>query len=242
MTVGRPLDLGHGGLVGGEDLLRIMPAAAQSVQLVRRSSFRPVPAAPGTCRRSARGCRTPASTVYFWYWPSTTSSIRLISRPDVVTVQQRVPVIAPDDLDHIPAGAAEQRLQLLDDLAVAANRAIQSLQVAVDDEDQVVQLFAGGQRDGAQRLRFVAFAVAQERPDLLARGVLDAAVGEVLVEPRLVDGHDRAQAHRDGGVLPEVGHQPGMRVRQDSPPPAASSRRKLLRCSSLSRPSRKARA
>ena len=56
--------------------------------------------------------------------------------------------------------------QLLDDLAVAAHRAVEPLQVAVDDEDQVVELLAAGQRDGAQALGLVGLAVAQERPDL----------------------------------------------------------------------------
>src|SRR5207302_707079 len=51
--------------------------------------------------------------------------------------QQRVPVAAPDDLDHVPACTAEERLELLDDLAVAAHRAVQALQVAVDDEGEV---------------------------------------------------------------------------------------------------------
>ena len=82
-----------------------------------------------------------------------------------VAGQQRVPVRAPDHLDHVPARAAEGPFQFLDDLAVAADRAVQPLQVAIDDEDQVVQLFAGGQRDGAQGLGLVAFAVAQEGPD-----------------------------------------------------------------------------
>ena len=82
-----------------------------------------------------------------------------------VAGQQRVPVRAPDDLDDVPAGAAEGPFQFLDDLAVAADRAVEPLQVAVDDEDQVVELFAGGQRDGAQRLGLVALAVAQEGPD-----------------------------------------------------------------------------
>ena len=62
--------------------------------------------------------------------------------------QQRVPVAAPNDLDHVPAGAAEDGLQLLNDLAVAADRAVEPLEIAVDDEDQVVQLLARGQRDG----------------------------------------------------------------------------------------------
>ena len=64
--------------------------------------------------------------------------------------QQRVPVGAPDHLDDVPAGAAERAFQLLNDLAVAAHRAVEPLEVAVDDEDQVVELFAGGQRDGAR--------------------------------------------------------------------------------------------
>ena len=46
----------------------------------------------------------------------------------------------------------------------------------------------------------------------LLRQVGDAAVGQVAVEPGLVDGHDRAEAHRDRGEFPEVGHQPGMRI------------------------------
>jgi hypothetical protein len=35
---------------------------------------------------------------------------------------------------------------------------------------------------------------------------------QVLQEAGLVDGHQRAQAHRHGGELPELGHQLGVRV------------------------------
>ena len=42
--------------------------------------------------------------------------------------------------------------------------------------------------------------------------VLDAAVGEVAVEPGLVDRADRPDAHGDGGELPEVRHEPRVRV------------------------------
>ena len=55
-------------------------------------------------------------------------------------------------------------LELLDDLAVAADRAVEALQVAVDDEDQVVELLARGQRERAERLGLVALAVAEEAP------------------------------------------------------------------------------
>ena len=78
--------------------------------------------------------------------------------------QQLVPLAAPDHLDDVPAGAAEQALQLLDDLAVAAHRAVEPLEVAVDDERQVVEPLASGDRQSRQRLGLVHLAVAEERP------------------------------------------------------------------------------
>ena len=83
--------------------------------------------------------------------------------------EQRVPLAAPDDLDHVPAGAPEERLQLLHDLAVAADRAVEALQVAVDHEGEVVELLASGHADRAERLRLVHLAVAEERPYVLLR-------------------------------------------------------------------------
>src|SRR3712207_8974295 len=48
-------------------------------------------------------------------------------------------------------------------------RSVQPLQVAVDDEDQVVQPLPPAERDGAQALRLVGLAVAHEAPDLADR-------------------------------------------------------------------------
>ena len=59
-----------------------------------------------------------------------------------VAGEQFVPFPSPHDLQHVPAGAAEDRFELLDDLAVPPDGTVQALQVAVDDEDQVVQLLA----------------------------------------------------------------------------------------------------
>ena len=84
-----------------------------------------------------------------------------------VARQQLVPLATPDDLDDVPAGTAEDRLQLLDDLAVAADRAVELLQVAVDDEREVVQLLARGQADRAERLGLAHLAVTQEGPHVL---------------------------------------------------------------------------
>ena len=48
--------------------------------------------------------------------------------------EQRVPVRSPQHLDDVPARTREQPLEFLDDLAVAAHRPVEALQVAVDDE------------------------------------------------------------------------------------------------------------
>ena len=104
-----------------------------------------------------------------------------------VAGEELVPLAGPDDLDHVPAGAAEGRLELLDDLAVAADRAVEPLQVAVDDERQVVEALAGGDVERPERLGLVGLAVAEERPDARAGRVEQAAVLEVAVEARLVD-------------------------------------------------------
>ena len=111
---------------------------------------------------------------------------------------------APDDLDDVPAGALEEGLELLDDLAVTAHGAVETLQVAVDDEGQVVQALLGGELEHAAGLGFVHFTVAKEGPRVLLGCVLDAVHVQVAVEPRLVDGFGGTQAERDRGELPEV--------------------------------------
>jgi len=130
----------------------------------------------------------------------------------VVPGEQFVPLPPPDDLDDVPPRPAEDRLELLDDLAVAPNRTVQALEVAVDDEDQVVQAFPRRQGQPGLRFGLVHLAVAQERPHALVRRVLDPPVVEVPVEPGLVDRVEGGQAHRHAGVLPELRHQAGVRV------------------------------
>ena len=60
---------------------------------------------------------------------------------------------------------SEGRLELLDDLAVAADGTVEALQVAVDDERQVVEPLARRDMERAERLGLVGLAVAHERPD-----------------------------------------------------------------------------
>src|SRR5437867_957336 len=62
----------------------------------------------------------------------------------VVLGKQLVPAAAPHHFDDIPSGAPEHRFQFLDDLAVAAHGAVEPLQIAVDDEYQIIEMLAAG--------------------------------------------------------------------------------------------------
>jgi hypothetical protein len=130
----------------------------------------------------------------------------------LVRGQQVVPATAPHDLDDVPARPPEQRLHLLDDLAVAPHRAVEALEVAVEHEGQVVEPLPPGNRQGALGLRLVHLAVADERPHPRPGGVDQLPVLQIVVEASLVDGVEGAEAHGDGRELPEVGHQPRVRV------------------------------
>jgi hypothetical protein len=81
---------------------------------------------------------------------------------------------------------------------------------------------------------------------VLLAGVLDAAVVQVAVELRLVDRVHRAQAHRHRRELPEVRHQPRVRIGGQCPDPVDDVRLLLAEAVEVAprraRPSRKARA
>ena len=203
------------GLVGGVDLDRVVAAERQLLQLLVREVLdhleQPRIGAPEVL--ADVGARFDG---VFLILAVDDLAHALDEQAVVILLEQRVPLAAPDHLDDVPAGAAEGGLELLDDLAVAAHRAVEPLQVAVDDEDQVVELLARGQRDGAERLGLVGLAVAEERPDLRVGALLQAAILEVAHEARLVDRADRAEAHRHRRELPEVGHQPRVRIRRQT--------------------------
>src|SRR4029079_2391649 len=91
-------------------------------------------------------------------------------------------------------------------------RPIEPLEVTVDDPRQVVELFAAGEADRAQAFRLIALAIAEKRPDANVVGLRESPIAEVTVIAGMVDRHDGPQAHAHGGVLPEVGHQPGVGI------------------------------
>ena len=201
----------HGGLVGGVDLLVVVAAALEAPDLV-----------VGHVRHHLLGDGGPAEEVVA-HEAAGLGLVGLVVAVErlvhdahelalVVGLEQRIPLAAPQDLDDVPAGAPEVGLQLLDDLAVAAHRPVETLQVAVDHEGEVVELVVGRDVQLTARLGLVHLAVAEEGPHVLVGGVLDAVVVQVPVGLRLEDGVHRPQAHGHGGVLPEVRHHPRVRV------------------------------
>ena len=124
--------------------------------------------------------------------------------------QQPIPVIAPNDLDHVPAGTTEVGFEFLDNFAITTHRTVEALQIAVNDKDQVIELFARRQTDGSQRFGFIHFAIAQHCPDLAATFVPQTAIDQIMVETRLINSRNGRQPHGNRGKFPEIGHQKRM--------------------------------
>ena len=197
--------------IGGIDLLRIMTAAIQVPDLFIRHirdhflQFRILAEEMFACIGAALGFEILVFAVHaFFHHPPEESLL--------IALQQRIPASAPQNLDDVPTGAQKGRFEFLNDLAIAAHRSVQPLQVAIDHEDQVVQLLAHRHGERAHGFGLVHFAVAQECPHLSIGGRDDAAMLQVAQKSRLENRHHRAQTHRHRGELPEVRHQPGMRI------------------------------
>src|SRR6202000_711281 len=84
----------------------------------------------------------------------------------LVARQKRVPSPAPQDLDDIPPRSEERGFEFLDDLAVAAHRSVEPLQIAIDDKNEIVEFLAYRHGERAHGFGFVHLAIAQERPYL----------------------------------------------------------------------------
>ncbi len=201
----------RGGSIGRVDLHQVMPAALQAVDLLvghalrQRGQF-------GGLAEEVVAVVAPILGGKGLHLAIHRAFQRAHQRAREVAGEQTVPVAAPDELDHVPARAGKQSLQLVNDAAVAAHRAVQALQVAVDHPDEVVQPLARGEREGAHGFGFVHLAVAEHAPHLACGAIQQVAVREVAHEARVVDAADGADAHGAGGELPKVRHEPGVRV------------------------------
>ena len=133
-------------------------------------------------------------------------------RPVCVACKQSIPVAAPNEFDDVPTRATKQFFQLVNDATIAAYRTIQSLQIAVDHPDQIVQAFARRECEGAHAFWLIHFPVAEDTPDFTVLAIEQTPVCQITHETRMVNGADRTNAHGSGRKLPKVWHQPRMRV------------------------------
>ena len=150
-------------LVGGVELAVVVPAPGQGLQLLVGEVLHELAQARVRAEEVLAdvGARLGGERLGV----AVESRVHLVEQHAVdVTRQQLVPAPAPDDLDHVPSASPQQRLQLLDDLAVAPDRTVEALKVAVDDEGEVVQAFAGRQAERGPRLRLVELTVPDETP------------------------------------------------------------------------------
>src|SRR5215470_13049248 len=144
-------------------------------------------------------------------------------QPARVRLEERIPIGAPYYLDDVPARAAEQCLQLLDDFTVASDRAVETLEIAIYYPDQVIQVFSAGERQRSRGFRLIHFSVTDEATNFGLFPGQKPATGQIAGEAGLIDGHNRGQSHGDGWKLPEIREQIRMRVRGKT-----SYRRELL--------------
>ena len=160
-------------LVGVVDLLRIVAAAAQAPEFLVGHVF------------DQLRCLRIAAEEFLADVSAALGLERLVLAIDafvhqlhqlarLVTVDQRIPIAAPNALDDIPTRAAESRFQFLNDLAVSAHRSIQPLQIAVDNENKVVELLPRPQRERPERFRLIRLAIAQKCP-YFARSFLESS-------------------------------------------------------------------
>src|SRR5690554_5027932 len=129
-----------------------------------------------------------------------------------VLIKQGVPYAPPNDLDNIPARTTERAFQLLNNLAITPNRSIQTLQIAVNHEHQIIQIFPAGFRYTAKSFGLVGLAVTDKTPNLTVTHFNKFAAVEVLHYVGLINGLNRPKPHRYVRELPVVWHQPGMRI------------------------------
>ena len=151
-----------------------------------------------------------------WYSPSTHSSIRLSSRPDLsaaISGSQPEPQITLITFQPAPRNTASSswmilplprtgpssrcRLQLTTKIRLSSFSRPAS-EIAPSDSGSSIS----PSPRNAQTCRFAVSAKPR--------------ACRYLQEPGLVDRHQRAQAHRHGRELPELRHQPRVRIRRQA--------------------------
>ena len=132
----RPLDLLAGRCVRGIHFVRVMPPAVEVHDVVVAQVFDQFQRLGVLAKKVLARIR---ATVELTVLQLTVAHLvhDFLQVTTLIALNERVPLAPPNDFDDMPTRTAEYSLELLNDLAVTANRPIESLQVAVNDEMQV---------------------------------------------------------------------------------------------------------
>ena len=130
----------HRGFVGGVDFFRIVTAAVKLFELVVRQMLDHL-LELGSVEEVLADVRTRFDRILL-VLPVDDFAHASYQDAVLISLKQLFPQSAPDDFDDVPAGASEGGFEFLNNLAVASNRTIESLQVAVHNERQVVEVFS----------------------------------------------------------------------------------------------------
>ena len=156
------------GVIGRIELHRVMSTTRQSIDLLIGHA----------CRQRTQGIALPKEAFAIEGTVGGRISLELTihgarkgidQRALGVAREQSIPVTAPDQLDHMPSRAGEQGFEFIHDAPVAPHRPIQTLQIAVHHEHQVVEPLARSERERTHGLRLIHFTVAKDAPDLALR-------------------------------------------------------------------------
>ncbi len=241
MTVGCPL-CSTAALIRGVDLDRIVAAQAQLLELIVGEVLDHLEQPRVVPRRSARGCRRPPRRC-------TSDTRRRRPRPcawragrrgrAASSGSQSLPQSTLMTFQPAPRKMASSSWMIL---PLPRTGPSSRCRLQLMTKMRLSSFSRAARRDRAERFGLVGLAVAEEGPDLGVRRLLQAAIFEVAVEAGLVDRHDRPEAHRHRRELPEVGHQPGMRIGRQAPALGAAPGGSSAAARRVSRPSRNARA
>lgn len=124
-----------------------------------------------------------------------------------VFMQQFILMIVLYDFDNVLVSICKDVFQFVNNFVIIGDWVIKMLQVIVDNKDQVVQFFMGGDGDCVFGFWFIYFVVVEEGVNGLFRGIFQVMVFQIFQEFCLVDSIDWVQFYRDGWELLEFWYQ-----------------------------------
>ena len=128
-----------------------------------------------------------------------------------VLFQQRIPVVAPDHLDDVPASTAKTASSSCIIFPLPRTGPSRRWRLQFTTQMRLLSCSRAA-RVSAPKLSGSSHSPSPKRPTPCYRQRLEAAVFEVAVEASLIDRQDWPQAHRHGWELPKVRHQPRVRI------------------------------